>query len=408
MGRLLSAVVVVAILAVSLAAAGFLVSLQPEPERREPPPQTPFAVTEPVAAGTGAIPVRGGGTVRPHAEIDVAAEIGGRVVWVNPAFESGGRIGAGQPIFRIDDADYRNRVEQARADVAVQQVEVLRIEEEARIARAQYEQFRRRSPDGAAAEDAGPLAFWQPQLEAAQAVAERHRAALAQAELALSRTEIAAPFDGVVRQETLDAGQFVAAGQSVGRLYAADAVEVVVPLSGADAALVPRLWELRAGSPDRRVAARVSAGYGGGRYAWDGYVDRAETALDERTRTIEVIVRVPRPLAAGRLLDGGGRDGGAGRGGGPPLLLGEFVDVRIQGVAPEKYFRVRRAALRPGGEVWVVRGNRVAIVPVRVLQRADDDVFLTGDLEAGQPVVVGGLQIATEGMVVRTAAGAGP
>ena len=237
--------------------------------------------------------------------------------------------------------------------------------------------------------------------------------AVAEAELALSRTEVRAPFDGVVRHERLDVGQFVAAGQSVGRLYPSDAVDVVVPLSDADAALVPDLWSLEAGDPDPRVAVRVIAAYGDGSYVWEGYVDRAETSLDERTRTIDVIVRVPSPFTGGRPLRAGGGRPVAGddvvvaHAGEPPLLLGKFVDVQIQGLTPEQYFRVRRPALRPGDEVWVVRGDTVTIVPVRVLQRADDEVFITGSLEAGEAVVVGGLQVATEGMAVRTGAGGG-
>lgn len=336
MGRTLSFVVVVAILLGSLAVANYMISMRPEPERVEPPSQVPFAVTEPVVAGAGAISVLGAGTVRPHAEIDIAAEISGRVVWLNPAFQSGGRIREGQTIFRIDDADYRNGVEQVRADLTVQQVELLRIQEEARIARSQYEQFRRRRADSAPVADASPLTFWQPQLEAAQAVLDRHRAVLAEAELALSRTEIQAPFDGVVRSESLDVGQFVAAGQGVGRLYAADAVEVVVPLSDAGAALLPGLWELEAGNPDPRIAAQVVAEYGDGRYAWDAYVDRVETALDEQTRTLNAILRVPSPFTRGSLVDADdgdptGPDANSETRAGPPLLLGMFVEVRIQG-----------------------------------------------------------------------------
>lgn len=402
MGRALSFVVVVVILAGSLALANYMISQRPEPERRELPSQVPFAVTEPVVAGAGAIPVLGAGTVRPRAEVDVAAEISGRVVWVAPAFQSGGRISEGQAIFRIDDSDSRNGVEQVRADLAVQQVELLRIREEARIARSQYEQFRRRRGGSADTADAGPLTFWQPQLEAAQAVLERHKAVLAEAELELSRTEILAPFDGVVRSESLDVGQFVTVGQGVGQLYASDAVEVVVPLSDAGAALVPGLWELEAGNPDPRIAARVIAEFGGGRYAWEGYVDRVETALDEQTRTLDVILRVPAPFTGGSPLDADSETGSR-----PPLLLGMFVDVEIQGVAPDEYFTVRRPALRPGNEVWEVRGGTVSIVPVRVLQRSDDAVYVTGALDAGAAVVVGGIQIATEGMAVRTEAGGG-
>ncbi|MDE2904616.1 MAG: efflux RND transporter periplasmic adaptor subunit [Acidobacteriota bacterium] len=403
----------IAILAGSLALAGYMISIRPEPQRREPSSHVPFAVTEPVTAGAGAIPVLGAGTVRPRAEVDVAAEVSGRVVWVAPVFQSGGRIRGGQAIFRIDDAEYRNRVNQAGADIAVQQVELLRVQEEARIARSQYEKFRRRRAGSDPAVDAGPLAFWQPQLEAAQAVLKRHEATLAEAELLLSRTEIRAPFDGVVRSESLDVGQFVTAGQGVGRLYASDAVEVVVPLSDAAASLLPDLWGLRAGEDDWRIPARVVAEYGGGRYAWRGYVDRFETALDEQTRTLDVIVHVPFPFAGGSPAGADGGNAGSRADadvearGGPPLLVGMFVDVEIEGLAPVEYFKVRRPALRPGNEVWEVRDGAVTIVPVRVLQRADDEVYVTGALEDGAAVVVGGIQMASEGMAVRTETGGG-
>ena len=101
-----------------------------------------------------------------------------------------------------------------------------------------------------------------------------------------------------MRNESVDVGQLVTAGQPVGRLFSSAAVEVVVPLSDADAALIPRLWEP---GPDAqaRVAAHVIAEYGDVGYVWQGHVDRAEPALDAETRTIDVIVRVPGPLTAG-------------------------------------------------------------------------------------------------------------
>jgi len=39
-----------------------------------------------------------------------------------------------------------------------------------------------------------------------------------------------------------------------------------------------------------------------------------------------------------------------------------------------------------------------------VLQRADDEVFVTGGLEGGQAVITSGIQFATEGMLVSTKA----
>ena len=69
----------------------------------------------------------------------------------------------------------------------------------------------------------------------------------------------------------------------------------------------------------------------------------------------------------------------------------------------ENYYRVPRAALQPGNEVWVVNeGGVVSIVPVRVVQRADDEVYVIGNLEAGRAVITGGMQYVTSGMRVLT------
>ena len=402
-GFILAAVILLG----SLGIATLLIAQRPEPERREPPSRVPFVTTAPAVAGSGAIPVHGAGTVRPRVQVDVAAGVNGRIVSVAPAFESGGRVSEGQVLFRLDDADYRFRVEQARSGVAVQQVELVKVEEEARIAREQYEAFRGRRGD-AESWEANPLARWEPQLEAARAAVERARAILAEAELLLSRTEVRAPFDAVVRSERVGVGQYVTAGLGVGAIYAADAVEIVVPLSDAEAALVPGLWDLRPGTTDPRVAARVIVDHPTGGYAWEGYVDRVEPALDEATRTLEVIVRVPEPLQGGAPVGDGDETAGPPAAGSPPLLVGQFADVEISGIAPEEYFRITRLGLRPGNEIWAMENEAVTIVPVRVLQRFDDTVFVTGGLRSGQEVVVGGIQFATEGMRVRRAASPAP
>ena len=398
MSRIRSFILAGAIIVVSAALAAFLVSLAPEPARTDPPPQTPFAQTGLVSAGSGPIPVSGAGTVRPSAEIDVAPQVGGKIVWVDPGFQSGGRVGAGQAVFRIEEADYRYRVKEAEANLAARRVALLEEEERAAIARDQYELYSQRQEGGPSPPPASPLTLREPQLTAARAALKREEARLAEANLALLRTRVTVPFAGFVREESAEVGRIVTAGQPVGKLFAADAVEVVVPLSDADADLIPELWELKPGDGDRRVAARVVTRYGGGSHARDGYVDRAEASLDQQTRTIDVIVRVPNPFSASGPA---ARFGGSG--GIPPLLVGAFVEVEIEGVALDSYFMVPRAALRPGNVVWLVdEDGAVSIVPVQVLQRADDRVIMTGNLESGGAVITGGILFATEGMRVQT------
>ncbi|MDE0250641.1 MAG: efflux RND transporter periplasmic adaptor subunit [Gammaproteobacteria bacterium] len=399
MSKLIGYLAAAAIVAGAGALAVYLVSLAPQPERSEQPPQIPFVQSARVIAGVGAIPVHGAGTVRPSAEIEITTQVSGRVDWMSPSFHSGGRVKAGETIFRIEQADYLYRLREAVADLEDRKVALLEAEEQATVARTEYEQYSGRQLESESSVNlAGPLVLKEPQLKAAQAALKREEARVAQAKLALSRTRVKAPFDGYVREESVDIGQFLTVGQPVGRLFAADAVEVVVPLSDTNTAMIPGLWALQAGDSNPRVPARVKARYGDASYVWDGYVDRAEASLDKQTRTTDVIVRVPDPFSAGTLLDGPGNRDHA-----PPLLVGKFVEVEIRGLVPESYFRVPRSALQPGNEVWVTRDDqRVSIVPVHILQRGDDEVFVTGALEEGQAVVIGGIQFATEGMKVRT------
>ena len=145
-----------------VAIATILVISRPETARQDPPPRTPFVTTATVLRGEGPIPIYGAGTVRPHTEIHVTAEVPGRIVWVNPAFQSGGRVSPGEVLFRIDDADYLSRVDRARANVAAQEVELMRMTAESRIAKMQFEKWEQEGDPNPPT----PLALWEPQIEA--------------------------------------------------------------------------------------------------------------------------------------------------------------------------------------------------------------------------------------------------
>lgn len=382
-----------AVLGVGVVGLVLMIVLRPSPARVDPPRQIPTVTTAPVRAGSGPIQVRGSGTVRPSAEVAVAAQIGGRVTWVSPSYVSGGRVRRGEPLFRIDPSDFENAVAMAEADVAQRRVGVLEAEEEVELAREEYRRIAAREgldPDPARA---GALVLREPQLRAARAALESAEARLADARLALDRTWVRAPFDAVVREEAVDQGQFVSPGQAVGRMYATGAVEVVVPMSDDEASLIEGLWEARAGEAATRIPARVSAEFGGRRFEWEAYVDRAEAALDERTRTVDLVLRVP-----------GAFEPDPGQPGRPPLLLGTFTLADIRGATPDEYFIVPAEAVRDEETVWVVRADTLlAVTPVELIQRVEDTAFVRGPLSAGDPVVISQLPYVTDGMTVRVA-----
>jgi RND family efflux transporter MFP subunit len=377
------------VLGSGLGVFALLFALRTSPQVLEPPRLIPTVATAPVRAGSGPIRVHGSGTVRPSAEINVASQVGGRIQWVAPSFVSGGRFTAGEPLFRIDPADYENALEGASADVAQRRVGVLQAEEEVLIARDEYQRLARR--EGLDPGAASALVLREPQLRAAQAALQSAQARLDDAQLALDRTWVRAPFDGVVRDESIDVGQFVSPGQSVGRIYSTSAAEIVVPLSDDEAARIEALWSVRAGDERTRIPAEISAEYGGRTYSWTAFVDRAEVALDERTRTVDVVLRVADPFS--QTEEEPNR---------PPLLIGTYATVEIEGANFDRYLEVPSAALRDGDMVWAIESDTLLVMtPIRLIQEVEEAAFILADLEDGAEVVISGLPFVTDGMTVR-------
>lgn len=143
--------IVLAILAGAAAIALAMLMLRSEPEEQDidaPPPLVETALLQPAA---GPLIVQGAGTVEPGRRVEITAEISGKLIYVNPALREGALVDRGTPLFRIDPADFRNRVESARADVAAQSVAVLQAREEVEIAEAELRRFEAREKERSAA-----------------------------------------------------------------------------------------------------------------------------------------------------------------------------------------------------------------------------------------------------------------
>ncbi len=368
-----------------------LMALRPRPQAQEPPRLTPLVVTVPADVRSGHLTIRGSGTVRPKSEITLSPQVAGRIAWVAPSFVSGGRFEKGDLLVRIEADDYLNAVQAAEAEVAQRNVDLLTWEEQRELAIEEYERFREREGLTAPVDtsELSGLVFRDPQLRAAEASLRRAEAGLADARLALSRTRITAPFDGIVRTKVADVGQYVGPGQALGSLYEIDEVEIVVPLTDSEAALIDDLWSAGGSEETGGIPATIRAGFGGQRYTWDGYVDRAEGALNPETRTVDVVVRVPKPFS----------DDGTGR---PPLLLGTYATVDIRGREIEAYTALPRTALRDVDRVYVVeQDSLLSIRSVDLLQEIEGLAMVRGEISPGEPIVVSSLNIVTDGMTVR-------
>lgn len=170
------------------------------------------------------IVVRSFGNVRPRAETELVSEVEGKVEWVAAEFQSGGMVKANQPLLRVEQTEYQ--IALARAESELARAESALVEEQARVQRA-LEQWQNLRGE----EEAPALVARAPQLALVEAEVTAAQAVVLGAKRDLERTEICAPFDALIAQESLALGQYVARGSKVGELIATDSFEVWLPLS---------------------------------------------------------------------------------------------------------------------------------------------------------------------------------
>ncbi|MCL4746134.1 MAG: efflux RND transporter periplasmic adaptor subunit, partial [Burkholderiaceae bacterium] len=373
-----------------------LQKFKPTPAARPADKQVPLVRVEAVEARSGALVASGNGTVRPRAEVVLAAELSGRVVHVSSNLVSGGAFGAGELLVRVDAEPFNAALAQALADGA-----------SARAALFLAEQTVQRTQELIAKEFLSRQALDErlAARDQAKAASDRAEAVVAQRRLDLARTEIRAPFSGRVLSEKTDAGDTVQPGKELARIFDARELEVSVSLSDRDMALLGDAWTARSAAPGKSQRAAVYVEHGGLWYRWAARIDRVEASLDSLTRTFNLVVRVQDATARGTRATAPGAQPIAGRANGsaPPLLVGMFARVEIEGSDRGPYLTVPRAALRDGNRVWLLDANSaISIRSVRVLREDDRSVAIAAEgLGEGDRVVVSALPVVTEGMQVR-------
>ena len=367
---------------------------QAEPEIHTPP--APLVRVVKVVAADERLVVRAQGRVAPRTEIDLVAEVSGKIVDIPPSLASGGFFSQGDVLARIDANDYELAVERAKAEVAQAEVKVAMEEAEAEVAVREWKSLR--------GGNAPALVARRPQLGEARARLAAARAMHEQARTDLARTVLRAPFDGRVRSEQADVGQFVARGTPLARLYSTDAAEIRVPLPDEDLAFL----ELDLGFRGEAAApaapeAIVRARFAGREHQWSGRVVRTEGQIDPATHVIHAIIEVRDPY--GR-TDSQRPPLAAGTGERPPLAAGMFVDVDVLGRKVAGVIAVPRAAMRGPDRVLVVdESDRLHFRSVRVLRRESDRVLIAEGLRSGERVCVSPLEVAVEAMQVRVEEG---
>ncbi|MCZ6640988.1 MAG: efflux RND transporter periplasmic adaptor subunit [Gammaproteobacteria bacterium] len=315
------------------------------------------------------------GTVVPNTESELIPEVSGRVVWMSPSLVNGGYFESGAVLLRLEDNDYRTLLERSRANLK-------RAEAEFEHARFEYQRLKQLEDRQLASRSQieNQLRAYRVQ----EASLQDARAGFAQANRDLARTEIKAPFAGLVREESVDIGQFVSRGASIATIYAGDRAEIRLPIADRQLAFLNLPLRHRGELPlELQPNVKLVANYAGLKLTWHGKIVRLEAQIDIASRMVHVIARVSNDAQE------------------IPLSVGLFVNAEIEGLLVEDIVVLPRNALRNGDRVLIVdNDNKLRYRDIDKLRLYRDDVLIRGGLEAGERVCISPLQTAIDGMPV--------
>ncbi len=404
-----------------------------EPPRR-PPEEQGRAVRVIEVAELEAIPrAKGYGVVRSSREWKLEAEVTGRVIELNDKIEDGRIIREGESLIKIDPRGYEITASQQKAtveNVKAQLAELATKQKNTKaslaianraleLARKNLGRVEKLQQSGTASasevDDAeqsvlnqqatvqsykNSLAEIPADKRALRAQIDQYQAGVQTAELAVTRTEIVAPFDIRIRSADVELSELVTVGAvlaegdgiALAEVPAQFSIGSLQPLFAGrkaqpqvDESLSPRALTRLPGTAG--LSATVTLESGAVLAKWEAKFDRF-AGVDSDTRTVSVVVAVDEPFE------------GARPGGRPPLVSGMYVEVQLQGQPRGQCLAVPRAALR-GKEVQVVTADsRLETRAVEVAFVQDTYACVDEGIEVGDRVVLTELAPAIEGMLL--------
>ena len=367
----------IAIVVAGLGLAGLIIATGPKLEQQPPPSSAPLVRTWVADVQTVQMTSITHGSVLPRTESELIPEVSGRIIEMSPVVVSGGFFKKGDVLLKIDPLDYEVALEQARASLASARSEFTNA---TKAHNRLLDLAKRQSASQSQQDDA------LNRLRFAQASIREATARLSKAERDITRTTVTAPYDGRVRTERVDIGQFVTRGAPIASLYATDVAEVRLPIQDEELAYLKLPLS---GQTDQHMPTVIlRARFAGEEHTWQGRIVRTEGELDPKTRMINIVAQVQSPYE---------RSGSR-----PPLAVGLFVEAEIIGKRVDNVFVLPRSALQANEQVYVMTDeNRLSFREVEIIREVGEDVYITGGLKRGETISLSTVNNAIEGMLVR-------
>ncbi|MCA0174919.1 MAG: efflux RND transporter periplasmic adaptor subunit [Proteobacteria bacterium] len=289
------------------------------------------------------------GSLQPERRADLRAEISAVVLEVRR--DNGDAVAAGDVLVRLDDTAIRDSLNAANEAVRV-----------AQAALAQTDRLLTRQQTLASQGMVSAQALDDAQLRRVNAANElvAARARAAQALQQQARTQVRAPFAGVVSERQVSAGDTASVGKALLKVIDPASLRFEALVSADDAA------QLRVG---QKAVFRVN---GMGEARFDGTLKRIDAAANATTRQVAVVVTFDDAAAA-------------------PRVAGLFAEGHVLTASREVLMLPPGAIVRSGdrAEVWRLHGGKLDKVAVQLGERdaRSGDWPVRSGLTAGEQVL---------------------
>lgn len=384
----LRVLIIVIILAVGVGVAVFLKKTAPHAKKVAPVRQAQLVNVQQVVREDARSQVYSYGTVIAARTVVLKSQVSGQVVDLNPKFDVGACLPMATTVLHIDPRDYQLDINRQQAALKKAQATLALEQGQQGVARHEWQMYQQNNETSSLS---AALALREPYLRQAEAEVAAAQAVLDQALLALQRTAITLPFDALVLSKEVDLGAQLVAQGAVATLVATDTfwLEVSVP--------VAQLSWLKLPGVNSSVGASAQVTTPSLSHPRSGRVVRLLGNLEEGGRMARLLIAIIDPLDKNKPL--GQRQ---------PLLLGDYVDVVLDGRDLNDVIVLSRNAVHDGNQVWVAQAdNTLTIRTVEILWKDRTQIYIGGDgdgedgLQAGDQVIVSDLSAAVEGMEIR-------
>ncbi len=285
------------------------------------------------------------GTVRANEQVELVSEISGKIEEI--LFREGSRVEAGQLLLKIDDAELEAQRER----------EVFRLE----LAERRERQKKQLRDQGVISEEEYDVA-----LNEANVLRSQLRVIEAQ----LAKTEIRAPFGGIVGLRYVSDGSYLSPQKRIATLQDVDSVKVDFSVPEKYASRMQRGSEM---------TFRVN----GDERAFTGTIYAIEPSVDADTRSLLLRAKSPNPDRA--------------------LVPGAFADVELVVAETSEALTVPSIAVIPelgGKKVFVLEDGKAQPRVVETGIRTEQRVQIRSGLVAGERVIVSAIQQLRPGLEV--------